>query len=101
MVGSKTAGQSNYSPKFGKFAGIVQACGDLIARQVRKFTNDVPGPKAKQGRAENKIENRRGVNLSMNGRDDGTRTRGLCGDRCGPEASASAASSVILRAALS
>src|SRR5215469_15483072 len=36
----KTARPSDDSLKFSKFAGIVQARSDLIARQIRKFSNN-------------------------------------------------------------
>jgi hypothetical protein len=39
----KTARPSNDSLKLGKFAGVVQARSDLIARQVWKFSNDFIG----------------------------------------------------------
>ena len=43
MVCQKPQGHQNDSLELSKVAGIVQARSDLIARQVRKFSNDVIG----------------------------------------------------------
>src|SRR5947208_16889869 len=37
----RTAGPSDDGLKFGQFARIVQACGDLVAREIGKFRDNV------------------------------------------------------------
>jgi len=37
----RTAGPSEDGLKFGQFARTVQACGDLVAREIEKFRNNV------------------------------------------------------------
>src|ERR1700730_1938468 len=37
----RTAGPSDDGLKFSQFAGIVQACSDLVAREIGKFRDNV------------------------------------------------------------
>ena len=37
----RTAGPSDDGLKFGQFAGIVQTCSDLVAREIGKFRDNV------------------------------------------------------------
>jgi hypothetical protein len=37
----RTAGPSDDGLKFGQFAGIVQTCSDLVAREIGKFRDNI------------------------------------------------------------